>query len=115
VYYWVSPFEARLCFNQEVALVGADNSGGQAASQGAKVWMVGRRFDLSATMSRYLIDRINGLAGATGEQVWRAINHSFKMPREDERTRYTGGACVVFRASGAHQVISCTSSYRPAP
>ena len=27
----------------------------------------------------------------------------------------TGGACVVFRASGAHQVMSCTWSCRPAP
>jgi hypothetical protein len=27
----------------------------------------------------------------------------------------TDGACVVFRASGAHQVMSCTWSCRPAP
>jgi hypothetical protein len=27
----------------------------------------------------------------------------------------TGGACVVFRARGAHQVMSCTWSCRPAP
>jgi thioredoxin reductase (NADPH) len=40
VHYWASPLEARLCANQEVALVGAGNSAGQAAvylaSQGAK-------------------------------------------------------------------------------
>ena len=66
VHYWASPLEARLCANQEVALVGAGNSAGQAvvflASQGAKVWMLVRRSDLSATMSRYLVDRISGLA-----------------------------------------------------
>ena len=31
VHYWASPFEAKLCANQEVALVGAGNSAGQAA------------------------------------------------------------------------------------
>ena len=31
VHYWASPLEARLCAGQEVALVGAGNSAGQAA------------------------------------------------------------------------------------
>ena len=66
VHYWASPLEAKLCANQEVALVGAGNSAGQAAvylaSQGVKVWMLARRSDLSATMSSYLVDRIRGLA-----------------------------------------------------
>src|SRR5262245_41219183 len=42
VHYWASPLEAKLCAGQEVALVGAGNSAGQAAvylaSQVAKVW-----------------------------------------------------------------------------
>ena len=66
VHYWASPVEAKLCANQEVVLVGAGNSAGQAAvylaSQSAKVWMLVRRSDLAATMSRYLVDRIRGLA-----------------------------------------------------
>ena len=66
VHYWASPLEAKLCANQEVALVGAGNSAGQAAvylaSQGVVVWMLARRSDLSATMSSYLVDRIRGLA-----------------------------------------------------
>jgi thioredoxin reductase (NADPH) len=65
VHYWASPIEAKLCANQQVALVGAGNSAGQAAvylaSQGAKVWMLARRDDLAATMSHYLVDRIRGL------------------------------------------------------
>jgi len=65
VHYWASPIEAKLCANQEVALVGAGNSAGQAtvylASQGVKVWMLVRRGDLAATMSRYLVDRIRSL------------------------------------------------------
>jgi thioredoxin reductase (NADPH) len=62
VHYWASPLEARLCADQEVALVGAGNSAGQAAvylaSQAKKVWMIVRGKSLDATMSRYLCDRI---------------------------------------------------------
>ena len=46
VHYWASPLEAKLCAGQEVALVGAGNSAGQAAvylaSQVAKVWLLVR-------------------------------------------------------------------------
>jgi thioredoxin reductase (NADPH) len=62
VHYWASPLEARLCADQEVALVGAGNSAGQAvvylASQVKKVWMLVRGNGLEASMSRYLVDRI---------------------------------------------------------
>jgi len=62
VHYWASPLEAKLCAGQEVALVGAGNSAGQAAvylaSQVSKVWMLVRGKSLDATMSRYLCDRI---------------------------------------------------------
>src|SRR5437016_3027772 len=66
VHYWASPLEAKLCSGQQVALVGAGNSAGQAAvylaSQAAKVWLLMRGDDLAANMSRYLVDRITGLA-----------------------------------------------------
>src|SRR6185503_18326436 len=62
VHYWASPVEGALCAGQEVVLVGGGNSAGQAvvylASKAAKVWMLVRRSGLEATMSRYLIDRI---------------------------------------------------------
>jgi thioredoxin reductase (NADPH) len=62
VHYWASPLEAHLCAGQQVALVGAGNSAGQAAvylaSRAAKVWMIIRGPSLSASMSRYLVDRI---------------------------------------------------------
>jgi thioredoxin reductase (NADPH) len=65
VHYWASPLEAKLCAGQEVALVGAGNSAGQAAvylaSQVAKVLLLVRGQSLAATMSRYLVDRISGL------------------------------------------------------
>ena len=62
VHYWASPLEARLCAGQEVALVGAGNSAGQAvvylSGQVAKVWLIVRGPSLDAGMSRYLVDRI---------------------------------------------------------
>ncbi len=65
VHYWASPLELKLCEGQEVVLVGAGNSAGQAtvylASQVAKVWMVVRGKSLASTMSRYLVDRIESL------------------------------------------------------
>jgi thioredoxin reductase (NADPH) len=76
VHYWATPFEAKLCAQQDVVLVGAGNSAGQAAvylaSQGAKVWMLVRRPSLSETMSRYLVDRITSLPNVevvTGARV----------------------------------------------
>jgi len=65
VHYWASPVETRLCAGQEVALVGAGNSAGQAvvylASQVAKVTLLVRGASLEASMSRYLVDRIRSL------------------------------------------------------
>src|SRR5437667_10190297 len=65
VHYWASPVEARLCAGQEVALVGAGNSAGQAgvslASQVAKGWLLVRGPNRDARLARYLVDRIAGL------------------------------------------------------
>jgi thioredoxin reductase (NADPH) len=66
VHYWASPLELKLCGGQEVALVGAGNSAGQAtvylASQAAKVWLLVRGTSLASSMSQYLVDRIEGLS-----------------------------------------------------
>jgi len=65
IHYWASSLEARLCADAEVALVGAGNSAGQAvvylAEQTKKVVMIVRGSSLGATMSRYLVERIQGL------------------------------------------------------
>jgi len=64
VSYWASRVEARLCRNEDVALLGGGNSAGQAAvflaSHARHVSIVVRGPDLSSTMSRYLIERIAG-------------------------------------------------------
>ena len=62
VWYWASPIEARLCAEQEIVLVGGGNSAGQAAvflaGQASKIYMIIRGGGLGASMSRYLIERI---------------------------------------------------------
>lgn len=62
VYYWASPIEAKLCKTEEIVLVGGGNSAGQAAvflaGHAAKVHMLVRGPGLAATMSSYLIERI---------------------------------------------------------
>jgi thioredoxin reductase (NADPH) len=130
VHYWASPIEGKLCANQDVALVGAGNSAGQAAvylaSQGARVSMLARR-DLGATMSRYLVDRISGLAnvevvagatvsglegedgalkavrwrlGATGEEIRRPLGHLFLFIGADPNTDWLRGSGVALDAKG---------------
>jgi len=62
VWYWASPIEARLCAQQDIVLVGGGNSAGQAAvflsGHARRVNMVIRGGGLGASMSRYLIERI---------------------------------------------------------
>jgi thioredoxin reductase (NADPH) len=62
IWFWASALEAKMCSQQEVALVGGGNSAGQAAvflsQHAAKVNVLVRGPSLAASMSRYLIDRI---------------------------------------------------------
>jgi thioredoxin reductase (NADPH) len=65
VSYWASPVEAKLCEGEEVALVGGGNSAGQAvvflAPKVKRLHLVVRGAGVEASMSRYLIDRIQAL------------------------------------------------------
>jgi len=129
VHYWASPLEAKLCAEQEVALVGAGNSAGQAtvylASRAKKVWLLARGGGLEATMSRYLIDRIRslpnvevvtraevtGLEGSQGrlEAIrWRhhgseehcAIRHLFLFIGADPNTNWLSGSGIELDGKG---------------
>jgi thioredoxin reductase (NADPH) len=131
VHYWASPQEARLCAGEEVVLVGGGNSAGQAivylAGQARKVWVLIRGGGLEATMSRYLIDRIEGLANvelvtrsevvalegdgaALRTVVWRdrrneqetrkAISHLFLFIGADPNTDWLAGSGVMLDAKG---------------
>jgi thioredoxin reductase (NADPH) len=130
VHYWASPLEAKLCSGQEVALVGAGNSAGQAAaylaSHVAKVWLLVRGPDLAASMSRYLVDRIAGLSNVevltqtnvtglegrggvleaihwrqkSGADVRKPIAHLFLFIGADPNTQWLSGSGVALDAKG---------------
>jgi thioredoxin reductase (NADPH) len=131
VHYWASPLEGKLCAGQEVALVGAGNSAGQAvvylASKVAKVWVLVRGASVAASMSRYLVDRIAGLAnvevvtgaevsrlegengkleavhwrlGASGEEVRRPIGHLFLFIGAEPNTDWLYGSGVTLDPKG---------------
>jgi thioredoxin reductase (NADPH) len=65
VSYWASPIEAKLCEGEEVALIGAGNSAGQAVAYLAprvrRLHLIVRGNGLEASMSRYLVERIASL------------------------------------------------------
>jgi len=131
VWYWASPVEARLCAEQEVALVGGGNSAGQAAvflsGHARKVIMIIRGGGLGASMSRYLIERIEatpnielmfntevvGLEGGghTLERIrWRSrlsgedttvdIRNLFLFVGADPATGWLGGCGVTLDRAG---------------
>jgi thioredoxin reductase (NADPH) len=130
VHYWASPFEAKLCAGQEVALVGAGNSAGQAvvylASQVSKVWLLLRGPSLAAKMSRYLVDRISGLRnvevltqtsitglegsngmldairwrGQSDEEIRRPVRHLFLFIGADPNTDWLSGSGVALDSKG---------------
>jgi thioredoxin reductase (NADPH) len=62
IYYAATDMEARLCRGDDVVVVGAGNSAGQAivhlARYARRVHVVVRGDDLGKSMSRYLVDRI---------------------------------------------------------
>jgi thioredoxin reductase (NADPH) len=130
VHYWASPLEGRLCAGQEVALVGAGNSAGQAvvylSSQVGKVCLIVRGPSLAASMSRYLVERIaarpnvevltettvaalegqDGVLEAIrcrsrrGEEVRRAIRHLFLFIGADPNTDWLSGSGVTLDDKG---------------
>jgi thioredoxin reductase (NADPH) len=97
VHYWASPIEARLCGGQEVALVGAGNSAGQAAvylaSHVGKVWLIVRGGSLEATMSHYLVERIKAqpnIAVLTGTEIVGLEGHEGTLATVRWRNRASG-------------------------
>jgi thioredoxin reductase (NADPH) len=130
VHYWASPLEAKLCSGQEVALVGAGNSAGQAAvylaGHAGKVWLLARGPDLEASMSRYLVDRIAGLGNVevltqtnvtglegrdgvldavrwrerAGQEVRRSIQHLFLFIGAEPNTDWLSASGIALDAKG---------------
>ena len=95
VWYWASPIEAKLCVGQDVVLVGGGNSAGQAAvflsGHARKVYMIIRGGGLGASMSRYLIERIEAapnielifnaeVVGGRRRRGWLARTRALEQP-----------------------------------
>jgi thioredoxin reductase (NADPH) len=129
IYYGATFMESQLCGGEDVIVVGGGNSAGQAAvymSQTArKVYMLVRGGELSTTMSRYLIQRIEEnpaielhyrteivrLEGdthlesvtwkdnKTGETSTHPIRHLFVMTGASPRTDWLQG-CLALDAKG---------------
>src|SRR4030095_7953653 len=129
VYYGATFVEAQLCRREEVIVVGGGNSAGQAAvflSQNAKlVYMLVRANSLAASMSQYLIKRIENtptiilrtqteivtLEGRdhlesvywrnsqTGQTEKHEIRHIFVMTGADPNTPWLDG-CIALDDKG---------------
>ena len=129
VYYGATFVEAQLCGGEEVVVVGGGNSAGQAAvflAQNAKrVHILVRSAGLTASMSRYLIRRIENtptiilrtqteivtLEGddhlesvywrnsQTGQTEKHEISHVFVMTGADPNTRWLDG-CIILDDKG---------------
>jgi len=69
IYYAATEMEAKMCDGEEVVVIGAGNSAGQAvvnlARHARRVRLVVRGSDLGASMSRYLVDRIESMDNVT--------------------------------------------------
>jgi thioredoxin reductase (NADPH) len=130
--YWASALEAKMCADADVIVVGGGNSAGQAAvflaQHASKVFMLIRGESLAASMSRYLIDRIDatpnielrphtelkhlhgepleGLASVSwrdnqsGVEEERPIRHVFLFVGADPETRWLEGCGIAFDSHG---------------
>ncbi len=142
VWYWASPIEARLCANEEVILVGGGNSAGQAAvflaGHASKVRVMVRGEGLAATMSRYLVDRIEsspnievmphtevvGLKGdrslqqvrwrnrKTGEETEGEIRNLFLFIGADPATAWLKDCGVELDRTGSHHHRQALQQWR---
>jgi thioredoxin reductase (NADPH) len=85
VYYAATFMEAQLCAGEEVIVVGGGNSAGQAAvflaETAARVRLVVRASGLAATMSRYLVRRIEDHPGIALRTETEAVAVGGDPPR----------------------------------
>lgn len=132
IWYWASAIEATMCAQTEVALVGGGNSAGQAAvflsQHASRVHVLVRGPGLAASMSRYLIERIEatpnielrphteitrlhgdmqaGLGGVswrdhrTGVEEQKTLRNLFLFVGADPETRWLEGCQVAVDKHG---------------
>jgi thioredoxin reductase (NADPH) len=125
IYYGATYMESQLCEHEDIVVVGGGNSAGQAAvflsQTAAKVRMLVRSGQLSDTMSRYLIrrieenpaielhfkteivdlegdahlERVTWRSNATGETSSNEIRHVFIMAGASPRTNWLSGCLAL--------------------
>jgi thioredoxin reductase (NADPH) len=112
VYYGATNVEARICESENVCIVGGGNSAGQAAvflaGHAKHVYLMVRSAGLAATMSRYLISRIEASPEIT-LMSWTEITaleggpHLEKIRWQNKQTGETGAYDVphLFLMTGA--------------
>ena len=107
VYYAATDLEVRVCEGSPVLVIGGGNSAGQAAiylaQNSCAVTIAIRREDLSQTMSRYLIERIEAdpkIELITGVEVQALAGRD-----------HLEGVTLTRKATGQQQDIACTGLF----
>jgi thioredoxin reductase (NADPH) len=102
VHYWASPIELKLCAGTEAVLVGAGNSAGQAAvylaSQVKKLTILVRGKSMRASMSSYLVDRIEAqpnIEVMTETELTRLHGAEGRLDSITWQRRGAEGSCAV--------------------
>ncbi|MEO8039298.1 MAG: NAD(P)/FAD-dependent oxidoreductase, partial [Betaproteobacteria bacterium] len=112
VFYGAATTETGICQGQDVIIVGGGNSAGQGAiflaTFARNVTIIVRGAGLAATMSRYLIDRIDETANITVRPYTKVVrvsgdDHLESVTLGDEKTgaEDTLGAAALFIFIGA--------------
>jgi thioredoxin reductase (NADPH) len=107
VYYAATDLETRVCSGTPVLVIGGGNSAGQAAiylaQNNCSVTIAIRREDLTHSMSRYLIERIEAdpkIELLTGVEVQALAGRE-----------HLEGVTLAHRAAGRRQELACTGLF----
>jgi len=107
VYYAATDLEARVCAGSDVIVIGGGNSAGQAAiylaQQGSHVSLLVRRDNLEATMSRYLIDRIEADA-----RIERGLSTEVRALHGD---RHLAEVTLEHTPTGERRTVPCVGLF----
>ncbi len=112
IYYAATPMEAQLCNGEEVIIIGGGNSAGQAAvflaDSCTRVHVLVRSQGLAATMSRYLIRRIEDHPGITlhAHTEVAALEGEHHLERVQWRNNVTGAT----ESHGIRHIFSMTGA-----
>lgn len=103
VYYAATDMEARLCRGEDAVVVGAGNSAGQAivylSRYARHVHVLLRGNDLGVSMSRYLVDRVEGIENVTVHRQTQVSGLEGDSHLELVRAKTNDGDALEFKTS----------------